>query len=124
MKNYSAKNVDGYIASAPKETRAKLKEVRAVVRSAVPDAEEKISWGVPFYWYHGALVGFGAGARYILFGLAFALSDKDRAMLEKRGYVTGKKTVRIGFDQKVPVLAVRQLLKARVKMNKAERGAA
>ncbi len=121
MKNYSAKNVAAYIASAPKEARTKLKEVRAAVQSVVPQAEEKISWGVPFYWYHGALVGFAAGKKYVLFGLAFALSDADRAMLEKRGYTTGKKTVRIGFDQKVPLTAVRQLLGARAKRNKAAR---
>ena len=43
MKNYGAKDVDEYIASAPEEVRPKLGEVRKIIRSAVPKAEEKIS---------------------------------------------------------------------------------
>jgi len=121
MKNYSAKNVGEYIASAPKEARTKLREVRAAVKSAVPKAEEGISWGVPFYKYRGLLAGFAALKNHVLFGLAFTLQGADRKILEKKGYVTGKKTVRIKFDQKVPTAAIRQMLKAKAKMNEAKR---
>ncbi len=119
MKNYSAKTVEEYIASASTEARKKLREVRLAVRTAVPKAEEKISWGVPFYWQCGALVGYGAGNGYVLFGLAFALDAKDRALLEKKGYATGKKTFKIGFDQAVPVTVIRRMLKARAQINQA-----
>jgi len=121
MKNYSAKNVDEYIASAPIEARSKLREIRAAIRSAVPKADEGISWGVPFYKYHGVLTGFAALKNHADFGLAFAFQDKDRKILEKKGYITGKKTIQIRFDQKVPTTAIRQILKARAKMNEAKR---
>ncbi len=121
MKNYSAKNVDEYIASAPIEARPKLKELRAAIQSAVPKAEERISWGVPFYRYHGVLAGFAAFKNHVDFGLAFALQSSDRKMLEKKGYSTGKKTIQIRFDQKVPTTAIRQILKAKAKKNKAKR---
>ncbi len=117
MKNYSAKNVGEFIKSAPKEARAKLKEVRVVVKSAVPKAEESISWGVPFYKYHGLLAGFTASKNNVLFGLAFVLQNKDRIALHKKGYETGKKTVRIYFDQKVPTKEIKQMLKAQAKTN-------
>jgi uncharacterized protein YdhG (YjbR/CyaY superfamily) len=120
MKNYSAKNVSEYIASAPKEARPKLREIQAAIRLAVPKAEEGISWGIPFYKYHGVLAGFAAQKNYVLFGLAFALQNEDRKAFEKRGYTTGKKTVRIKFDQKVPVMAMRKMLKAKAKMNEAK----
>ncbi|NTW62065.1 DUF1801 domain-containing protein [Candidatus Saccharibacteria bacterium] len=45
MKNYSAENVDEFIASAPVESQAKLGEVRALIRHTIPDATESISWG-------------------------------------------------------------------------------
>jgi uncharacterized protein len=121
MKNYLAKNVDEYIASAPKEARSKLREIRAAIKSAVPKAEEGISWGVPFYKYHGVLAGFAALKNHVDFGLAFALQSKDREMLGKTGYITGKKTIQIKFDQKVPTTAIRQMLKAKAKMNEAKR---
>jgi len=121
MKNYGAKNVDEYIASAPKEARPTLRDLRAVIKSAVPKAEEGISWGVPFYKYHGVLAGFSAFKNHVSFGLAFALQRKDREMLEKKGYITGAKTIQIQFDQKVPTTAIKQILKAKAKMNEAKK---
>ena len=53
-----AKNVSEYIAKAPKEVQGKLKELRAVIRSAAPKAEERISYGMPYYGYKGRLVYF------------------------------------------------------------------
>lgn len=117
MKNYHAKNVGEFIAGAAKEARPKLRELRAFIRSAVPKAEESISWGVPFYKYCGLLAGFTPCKRYVLFGLAFALQPKDRKELEEKGYKTGSKTVQIGFDQKLPTAIIKRMLKVKAKMN-------
>jgi uncharacterized protein YdhG (YjbR/CyaY superfamily) len=121
MRNYKAKDVDEFITNAPKEARSKLGELRAVIKSAVPKADEGISWGVPFYKYHGLLAGFTALKNHIDFGLAFVLDERDREALEKRGYITGKKTVQIKFDQKVPTGAIKKILKAKAKMNEAKK---
>ena len=45
------KDVDSYIAAAPKEVRAKLTELRRVIKNAAPRASERISYGMPFYEY-------------------------------------------------------------------------
>lgn len=76
---------------------------------------------MPFYKYQGALTGFAGYKKHVSFGLAFALQSEDREMLEEKGYITGKKTIQIKFDQKVPTTAIRQILKARAIMNEAER---
>jgi len=117
MQNYSAKNVDEYIASMDKEAQPHLREIRKIIRSAVPKAEESISWGVPFYKYHGLLAGFTALKDHVDFGLAFHIEGKDRKMLEEKGYKTGSKTIQVRFDQKVPAAMIRQILKAKAKMN-------
>ncbi|MBI4052663.1 MAG: DUF1801 domain-containing protein [Candidatus Diapherotrites archaeon] len=121
MKNYSAKNVDEYIAGAGIEAQPTLKEIRKIIKSAVPKAEESISWGVPFYKYQGLLAGFAAFKSHAGFGLAFALQSKDRKALEEKGYVTGKKTIQIRFDQKAPAAEIGQILKAKAKMNEAKK---
>ncbi|MGE5392279.1 MAG: iron chaperone [Candidatus Saccharibacteria bacterium] len=121
MRNYNAKDVDAYIAGAWGEAQAKLEELRKLIRSSIPDAEEKISWGVPFYWYQGALAGFAAFKNHVGFGFAFALSPEDRRSLEEKGYTTGSKTVQIRFDQKVPATAIRQILKVQAKKNEAKK---
>ncbi len=122
MKNYSAKDVSSYIASSNKEAHPHLEELRKIIKETVPKVEEKISWGVPFYWYCGALVGFATFKDHVSFGLGLTgLQSKDREILEKKGYVTGKKIIQIKFDQKVPTSEIKQILKAQAKMNEEKR---
>ena len=84
MKNYSAKDVDAYIASSAREARPKLKEIREIIKSTIPNAEEGISWGVPFYTYHGVLVGFAAFKNHVSFGFCeIVIQTKDREMVEE-----------------------------------------
>ncbi len=121
MRNYSADNVDSYIASSEPEARPTLQELRKVIKSTIPKAEESISWGVPFYKYHGLLGGFAVFKNHVSFGLAFVLETKVREELAEKGYTTGSKTVQIRFDQKVPTTAIKQILKAKAKINEAKK---
>ena len=122
MRMYKAKDVDSYIANSGREARSKLKEIREIIKSTIPKVEEGISWGVPFYKYHGILAGFAAFKNHVSFGFCeIVIQSKDREMLEKKGYITGKKTIQIKFDQKVPTTAIKQILKAKAKMNEAKR---
>ena len=43
-------NIDEYIAAQEKTVQPRLHEIRAFLRSALPDAEERISWSMPTYW--------------------------------------------------------------------------
>ena len=45
------KDVDEYIALAPKEVQDKLKEIRATIKTAAPGAQERISYGMPYYYH-------------------------------------------------------------------------
>jgi len=119
--NSKPKDVDSYIANSDREARPKLEELRKIIKSTIPKVEEGISWGVPFYKYYGALAGFAVYKNHVSFGLADVLQSEDRKMLEEKGYTTGKKTIQIKFDQKVPTTAIKQILEAQAKMNEAKR---
>jgi uncharacterized protein len=115
------KDVDSYIANSANEARPILEELRKVIKSTVPDVEEGISWGVPFYRYHGALAGFAAYKNHVSFGVgADVLQGNDRETLEKKGYKTGKKTIQIRFGQEVPTTAIEQILAAIAQTNEAQ----
>ena len=60
MTQSKAKNVDSYIAAAPEAARPILRQLRRIITTAVPEAEETISYGTPFYRYHGRLAYFAA----------------------------------------------------------------
>ena len=119
--NSKPKDVDSYIANSGREARPKLEEIRKIIKSTIPEAEEGISWNVPIYKYHGVLAGFAAYKNHVSFGFgADVLQSEDRKMLEEKGYKLGKGTMQIKFDQEVPTTAIKQILKAKTKMNEAK----
>jgi uncharacterized protein YdhG (YjbR/CyaY superfamily) len=91
------KDVEAYIAAAPDQARPILEELRTIVLTTIPNVEEKISWGVPFYRHHGEIGGF-AHAKHVSVGRADA-----RAPTAPQAKATIlKDTFQIKFDQKVP----------------------
>ena len=110
-----AKDVDEYIAKAPKEVRGKLKELRAIIKSAAPNAEERISYGMPYYAYKGRLAYFQLWTKHI--GLYVPTPVIKEHESELRDYETAKATVRFPLNKKLPVALIKKLVKARVKKN-------
>lgn len=114
-----AKDVDSYIAYSDREARPTLEELREIIKSTVPEAEEGIKYNVPFYDFYGTHVGFTAFKNHATIGIgADALRGEDRKMLEENGYKTGKETMQIGYDQAVPTTEIQQLLEAKVEAAK------
>lgn len=58
--SYSPK-VDAYIASAADFAQPILTHIRELVHKALPDVEEDIKWSMPFFLYHGLMLGNMAG---------------------------------------------------------------
>jgi uncharacterized protein YdhG (YjbR/CyaY superfamily) len=106
--------VDEYIALAPKEVQDKLKEFRATIKTAAPSAQERISYGMPYYYYKGRLVYFGISKKHI--GLYIPTPVLEEHKSELKGYGTTKATVRFPLDKKLPVMLIKKL-KVRVKKN-------
>jgi len=110
-----AKEVDEYIASAPKDVRGKLKELRAAIREVAPDALEKISYMMPYYAYKGRLVYFAYAKNHI--GL-YALFPSDAVLKNQlKNYSTSKGTIRFPLDKKLPITLIKKLIRARMKVN-------
>ena len=62
--------VDEYIASAAPFAQPVLTHIRALVHKALPDVEENIKWSMPFFMYHGLILGnMAAFKQHCSFGL-------------------------------------------------------
>jgi uncharacterized protein YdhG (YjbR/CyaY superfamily) len=59
--------VDEYISAAPEKARDHLKTLRGVIKEAVPEALELISYNMPAFRFHGILVYYAAHQRHIGF---------------------------------------------------------
>src|SRR5579859_2415058 len=109
------KNVDEYIAQAPQETRGKLQELRAAIQAAAPDAQERISYGMPYYDYKGRLVYFQLWKKHIGFYIPTPVLEEHQSELQ--GYETTKATVRFPLDEQLPLALIEKLVQARVRKN-------
>jgi uncharacterized protein YdhG (YjbR/CyaY superfamily) len=115
----AARDVDTYIAAAPKAVQPMLSRLRQVIRSAAPDAKERISYGMPSYEHHGRLAHFAGYIGHVgLYGVAHVASAHDDDVAK---YLDGQSTLRFSVGKPLPVALVRRLIKARVKQNETER---
>jgi uncharacterized protein YdhG (YjbR/CyaY superfamily) len=107
------KSVDEYIAAQPEAVRPKLEQVRAAIRTAVPEAVENIAYRIPGYKLHGKpMLYFGAfKEHYSLFAASgtFFSALKD----ELRGYELRKGTVHFLLDKPVPTELISRIAQLR-----------
>ena len=107
------RTIDDYLARVSPDKRAALEKVRAAVRSAAPEAEECISYGVPAFRLSGKfLVAFGVGANHCAFYPGGTAMEGCRAELAR--YDTSNGTIRFQAQAGLPVRLVRKLVKARM----------
>ena len=93
-----------------------LEQLRSIIRSAAPDAEEGISYQMPMYKHHGLLVGFAAAKNHVgFYGASGSLLDPFRE--ELKAYKTGKGTVQFPIGSRIPVALVKKLVKTKVAEN-------
>lgn len=116
-----AKSVDDYIGREPKVVQEKLRQFRAIVKEIAPMAEERISYGMPGYFYKGALVYFGGFKNHVsLFGTASGVIKKFAKELD--GYKMSKGTIQFPLDKPLPIALIKKLVRERVAENELKKG--
>lgn len=109
--------VDEYINSFPKDIKAILKEVRAVIRKSAPEAEERMAYRMPAYRINGRPLVYFAGYNTHV-GLYATPSGHSRFARELSGYKTGKGSVQFPVDEPMPLDLISRIVKFRVEENK------
>ena len=115
MQKTTPKDVDAYIARAPKEVQGKLKEIRKAIKEAAPAAAERISYGIPYYGCKGRLAYFRIAKAHIGLYVPPPVIGEHKNELED--YETARATVRFPLDKKLPIALIKKLVKARMKKN-------
>lgn len=108
--------IDDYIAAAPPEARQKLTEMRAAIRAAAPDAQEKISYQMPTFTLAGRnLVHFAAFKNHI--GFYPVPSGIEAFNAELAVYKQGKGSVQFPLNQPLPLSLVTRIVQFRAEEN-------
>ncbi len=113
-------SIDDYIATFPEAVQAVLQEVRATIRAAAPDAEEKISYQMPTFFQKGNLVHFGAFKHHI--GFYPTPSGTEAFKAEIARYQGAKGSIRFPLDEPMPLDLITRIVQMRVAENLKKAG--
>jgi uncharacterized protein YdhG (YjbR/CyaY superfamily) len=105
--------VHEYIASKPKDVRVVLRHVRRAIRTAVPAAEETLSYQMPVYTLDGVPVLYFAGWKhhYSLYPASDALVAAFRDELAR--YQRTRGTIRFPLSEPVPEPLIERIARFR-----------
>jgi uncharacterized protein YdhG (YjbR/CyaY superfamily) len=108
-------SIDEYIATFPEETQKILKELRATIKAAAPDATEIISYGMPCFAQKGNLVYFSVAKNHIgFYPTPSAIKEfKD----ELSNYEGAKGSVQFPKNKPLPLEFISKIVKFRVAEN-------
>ncbi|HEV2992372.1 MAG TPA: DUF1801 domain-containing protein [Candidatus Angelobacter sp.] len=109
------KSIDEYIASRPETIQDVLRQVRRIIRKALPKAEEVISYQIPAYRLHSKVVLYFAGWKnhYSLYPASGHLVEAFKEDLAR--YELSKGTIRFPLSEPIPAKLIGQIAKFRAK---------
>lgn len=114
-KKITPATIDEYIDQFPNEVQIALRAIRETIRLAAPEAEERISYQMPAFTWHGNLVYFAAFKHHIGF---YPIPSGIRAFQkELSAYKTAKGSVQFPLDQPMPLELVTRIVKFRMGEN-------
>lgn len=101
------RTIDEYIEAQEETVRPRLHEIRAVIRGAIPEAEETISWSMPTYRKGRNIIHFAAARKHV--GLYPGEEAVARFAEELDGYEVSKGTIRLPYDRPLPEDLIRRI---------------
>ena len=99
--------VDEYIEAQDEAVQPYLRRIREILQTALPDAQEKISWSMPTYWKGRNIIHFAASKKHL--GL-YPGGEATGVFAEKlKGYDVSKGTIRLPYQEELPEELVREI---------------
>jgi uncharacterized protein YdhG (YjbR/CyaY superfamily) len=102
-----------YIDSAPKEAQKNLRELYSILKEVAPEAREAIKWSSPVFEEKRILFAFAAFKSHLNFMPTPSAMEPFKKELEK--YKTGKGSIQIPYDKRLPKALIRKIAALRAK---------
>lgn len=108
--------IAAYIQAAPAAQQAPLHALYQLLKPLLPDAAEKISYGMPTFWQGENLVHFAAMKHHLGF---YPTPDViTRFAEELKPYKTSKGAVQLPYDQPLPRALIQAMVRYRLTLLK------
>lgn len=102
-------SIDAYIAAQPEPVQPLLNQVREVIRSVLPDAQEHISWRMPTFWSKHNIIHFAAFKNHI------GIYPGEKAMVNFASrlteYKTSKGALQLPYNKPLPLNLIAEIAK-------------
>ena len=93
-----------------------LRELREIIKQTVPEAEEKISYQMPYYDYHGRLIYFGGFKEHVS---VFVMTATREALHDEiQDYLTSKSTLKFPVAEPLPVELIVKIIRTQARFNR------
>lgn len=119
--NPKPNSIQEYFSWFPPEIQAKLQQMREILRQAVPESEEVISYHMPAFKTSEVLVYYAAAKSHL--GYYPTASGVINFKEELAGYVTSKGAIQLPYNRELPAQLIRDIAQFRAQ-EAVERAAA
>ena len=113
----SAKDIDDYIGLQSENVRGILIEIRQTIKTAVPEAEELISYQMPAFRFHGMLVWFATFNHHYSIFIPRHILNAFQDELKPFELSKSKSAIKIPLEEPVPVQLLAKIVKSGAKSN-------
>ena len=111
--------IDKYISEFPEKIQAVLNKVRQTIKDILPEAAEKISYGMPTFWQGENIVHFAAYKNHLGF---YPTQSGVAAFADRlKNYKTSKGTIQFPYDS-VDYNLIADITRFRIKEAQEGRG--
>jgi uncharacterized protein YdhG (YjbR/CyaY superfamily) len=105
--------IDDYLKNVSAPERADLERIRRIVKSATPEAEEIISYGMPGFKYRNKpLIWFAAFKNHLSIFPTAGPIEQMRRQLE--GFKLSKGTIQFTLEKPLPDPLIKELVRLRM----------
>lgn len=108
-------SVDEYINGFPDDQKAKLIELRKIIRAALPDTNEILKWGAPAIVEDDGMILIVFSGHTDHMNLVATPSTKQALETELTDYKTGKSSIQLAYDKPLPAQLIERVVLFRAK---------
>ena len=110
--------IQEYINSQEVNVRERLNAMYETIRSAIPDAEERISWGMPTFWKGRNIIHFAPAKKHI--GLYPGPEAVEAFREQLKDYKTSKGAIQLPNNKELPLSLVAEIARWSYEKNRKE----
>ena len=110
-------SMDEYIGTFPKDVQKILEELRATIKAAVPEAGEKISYGIRTFTLNDKYLIYFAGWKNHI-SIYPIPTGSEAFNKEVSRYIEGKGTLKFPLDKLLPLKLITKIVKLKVAENR------